>query len=257
MKDNKQLILKYYIYYYIDNSSDFYKGLISYEEDLQSRLDSGWILNGEFYAINPYLKPIPKNMKIFSLKLKNYYPYDILSYRLLYDIYEVDNLKDNFHVNFITYNRPELNTFPLYFYDLNSHIFPSFDNNPPNGSNYQTTIGVNPIFVIKNKDVKFYCDNGICLPSPMPKNHFHYNMQYDDDLSFEQCLNACKNQGAGLLKIIEELGNKNIKKSFDIKSSINNNKLIIIAFISLLLFFIFIYNKKNGYLVKPIENYRK
>ena len=53
MKDTKDLILKYYTYYYFDNSSHVYKGLISYEEDLQSRLNSGWILNGEFYAINP------------------------------------------------------------------------------------------------------------------------------------------------------------------------------------------------------------
>ena len=187
-------------------------------------------------------------MKLFSLEIKNYYPYDILSYKLLYDIYEVDNLKDDFHVNFITYNRPVLNTVPLYFYDISSNILPSFDNKPPVGKNYEIVEGVNPIFVIKNKDVKFYCDNGICLPSPMPTNHFHYNMQYDDTLSFDECLNTCKHQGKGLLYIIEELSNKN-KKSFDIKNIFNNNnKIIIIIFISLpiiFLFFIFIYIKRR------------
>ena len=243
MEDNKELILKYYIYYSLDTASHLYKGLISYEKDLQSRLDTGWVLNGEFYAINPYLRPIPKNMKLFSLELKNYYPYDILSYKLLYDIYEVDNLKDDFHVNFITYNRPVLNTVPLYFYYIISNILPSFNDKPPFGTNYQIAAGVNPIFVLKNKDVKFYCDNGKCLPSPMPKNHFHYNMQYDDDtLSFDQCLNSCKNQGKGLLDIIEELSNK---KSFDIKNIFNNNKTIIIISLLIFLFFIFIYNKRR------------
>jgi hypothetical protein len=244
MKDNKDLILKYYTYYYVDNSSHIYKGLISYEEDLEARLNSGWILNGEFYAINPYLRPIPKNMKLFSLELKNYYPYDILSYKLLYDIYEVDNLKDQFHVNFMTYNRPVLNTIPLYFYDIGSNILPSFDNKPPFGENYELAFGVNPIYVIKNKDVKFYCDNGECLPSPMPKNHFHYNMQYDDTLTFDECLNSCKNQGTGLLNIIEKLGNKHDTKSFDIKNIFNNNKIIIIICLLVFLFLIFIYNKR-------------
>ena len=46
MEDNKELILKYYIYYSLDTASHLYKGLISYEKDLQSRLDTGWVLNG-------------------------------------------------------------------------------------------------------------------------------------------------------------------------------------------------------------------
>ena len=242
MKDTKDLILKYYTYYYFDNSSHIYKGLISYEEDLKARLNSGWILNGEFYGVNPYLRPIPKNMKLFSLELKNYYPYDILSYKLLYDIYEVDNLKDQFHVNFITYNRPVLNTVPLYFYAIGSNILPSFDDKSPFGENYELELGVNPIYVIKNKDVKFYCDNGECLPSPMSKNHFHYNIQYNDMLTFEECLNSCKNQGTGLLNIIEILGNKHCKKNFSIEN-IFNNKIIIIICLLVFLFLIFIYNK--------------
>jgi hypothetical protein len=104
MDNENHTILKYYIYHYLDNTANIYRGLISYEKDMENLIKNGWEIQGEFYAINPYLKPIPTGMKVFSLEIKNYFPYDILSYKLLYDIYEVDDLKDQNHVNFITYN---------------------------------------------------------------------------------------------------------------------------------------------------------
>ena len=181
---------------------------------------------------------------LFSLEIKNYYPYDILNYRLLYDIYEVDNLKDNFHVNFISYNRPVINSIPLYFYALADNILPSFNKDPPSPE-YKIVPGVNPVFVLKNKDVKFYCDNGECLPSPMPLHHFHYNMQYDDTLSFGDCLNVCKKQGKGILNTIEQLSNKeSMEKTFN-KNIFNNITIIIIILLCLGVFFIFIYNKRR------------
>ena len=36
------IISKYYIY----NSTNNYAGLISYEQDLQNKLDNGWIVTG-------------------------------------------------------------------------------------------------------------------------------------------------------------------------------------------------------------------
>ena len=152
-------------------------------------------------------------MKIFSLEIKDYYPYDISQYKLVYDIYEMDNYKNNNFVNFITYNRPTLKTVPLYFYTLNNCIFPSFSNIPPN-SNYTLAKGTNPVFVLKEKNIKFFCDNGICIPGPMPIHHFHSNMQYDDDLTFGDCLNKCKNQGMGILDIINKMGKENDIKSY-------------------------------------------
>ena len=232
------LILKYYMYTYIDNTTNVFRGLISYEADLQSKINKGWILNGEFYAINPSLKPIPKNTKIFSLKIKDYYPYDISSYKMLYDIFEVnDKLKDNFYVNFITYNRPVLNSVPLYFYELNNSILPSFDKNPPN-SNYRLALGINPIFVLKNKNTRFYCDDGKCLPGPMSNNHFHSNMQYDDTLSYSDCLNKCKDKSENLLNIIEKISYEDSNKSNSIINKFFNLKIIIIITIIVIIIFI-------------------
>lgn len=239
MENTDDLILKYYIYTYIDNTTNVYRGLISYEADLESKINNGWILNGEFYAINPSLKPIPKNTKIFSLKIKDYYPYDISDYKMLYDIFEVnDKLKDIFYVNFITYNRPILNSTPLYFYELNNSIFPSFDKNPPN-SNYSLAIGINPIFVLKNKNTKFYCDNGKCLPGPMSSNHFHPNMQYDDTLSYSNCLNKCKDETYKFLNVIEKISYENSKKSNYIINKLFSLKIIILI-ITIVVIIIFI-----------------
>ena len=233
------IISKYYIY----NSTNNYAGLISYEQDLQNKLDNGWIVTGEFYAINPYLKPIPDGMKVFSLEIKNYYPFDITSYKLLYDIYEVDNFKDQYHVNFITYNRPVLKSVPLYFYQLNNSILPSFKNVPPNSS-YTLASGVNPIFVLKESNTKFFCDNGRCIPGPMPLHHFHPNMQYDDNLTFKDCLNKCRNQGTGILEIIDKMSVKNSNNhALDLNNTTNflRNYLIFIGviFISIILFLLY------------------
>lgn len=240
MQNTNNLILKYYIYTYIDNTTNVYRGLISYESQLQNKINSGWTLTGEFYAINPSLKPIPKNTKIFSLKIKDYYPYDISTYKMLYDIFEVnDKLNDNFYVNFITYNRPVLNSVPLYFYELDNSILPSFDKNPPN-SNYRLALGINPIFVLKNKNVKFYCDNGKCLPGPMANNYFHPNMEYDDTLSYNDCLNKCTNKENKFLNVIEKIRYENNKKSNGIVNNFFSIKGFILTLIIVLVILFFI-----------------
>ena len=247
MDNENHTILKYYIYHYLDNTANIYRGLISYEKDMENLIKNGWEIQGEFYAINPYLKPIPTGMKVFSLEIKNYFPYDILSYKLLYDIYEVDDLKDQNHVNFITYNRPTLNSVPLYFYEINGNIYPTFDNKPPN-SQYKLVDGVNPIFVIRNKNAKFYCDNGICFPGPITYNNVNPSIKLNDNLTFDECLKVCKNKGKNILHIIKDLSMENNPSKLHFISNIfyGNNKIFIFLTIStvILLILFLAYNRR-------------
>ena len=81
-----------HIYHYIDTENSIYLGLITSSlYDLSPILYKGWKLYGIFYAFNPTLRPIPESTKLFNLKIKNYFPYDIYSYKYLYDIYLFDD----------------------------------------------------------------------------------------------------------------------------------------------------------------------
>lgn len=225
------ILQKYYIYTSLDKITNSYRGLISYENNMKSLTNKGWKIQEEFYAVNPYLRPIPTGMKLFSCEIKNYYPYDISTYKLLYDIYEVDRLKDKYHVNLITYNRPVLNSIPLYFYQFNEHIFPSFSDKPPN-SEYNLVLGVNPIFVLKDKNVSFHCGNGICFPEPVPSINMNPFTEDDDNsLSFSKCLNFCNSRGKSILDTIYDLSNKNSLKNHYIVIAVIAIVLLIIIFI--------------------------
>ena len=226
------ILQKYYIYTSLDTTTNNYTCLISYENNMKSLIKNGWKIQGEFFAVDPYLKPIPTGMKLFSFEIKNYYPYDITSYKSLYDIYEVDRLKDKYHVNLITYNRPVLNSIPLYFYQLNDHIFPSFNNKPPN-SEYKLALGVNPIFVLKDKNVNFHCGSGICFPEPVETINLNPFIKVDNTLSFSECLNFCNSRGKSILDTIHDLSNKN---SYNGISSI----ILSIIFILIIIFIIYI-----------------
>lgn len=229
------ILQKYYIYTSLDTTTNEYRGLISYDNNMKSLTKNGWKVNGEFYAVNPYIRPIPTGMKLFSCEIKNYYPYDISTYKLLYDIYEVDRLKDVYHVNLITYNRPVLNSISLYFYQLNEHIFPSFSNKPPS-PDYKLVLGVNPIFVLKDKNVKFHCGNGICFPEPIPSINMNPFTEDDDNsLSFSECLNFCNNKGKSILYTIYDLSNKNSSNNYYLIISII--LVIILIIITILLIY--------------------
>lgn len=228
------ILQKYYIYTSLDTSNNNYRGLISYEKNMKTLIKNNWKVQGEFYAVDPYLKPIPTGMKLFSFEIKNYYPYDISSYKLLYDIYEVDRIKDKYHVNLITYNRPVLNSIPLYFYQIHEHIFPSFSNKLPS-SDYKLAIGVNPIFVLKDKNVNFHCGNGICFPEPVPTINLNPFIKVDNTLTFSKCLNFCNNRGKSILDTIYDLSNKN---------SLNKYYIISGIILSIILIILLIYRKK-------------
>lgn len=215
-----QIILPYYIYHYIDISTSTYLGLITTSQyDLSPTLFRGWKLYGIFYAFNPKIKPIPDSTKIFTLKIKNYYPYDILSYNYIYDIYLLDT-DDKYSINFITYNRAVPNTKELYFHELNGSIFPSFDKNPPSKSNGWVLPDLNPIYVMTSNNHKFICDNGKCIPSPVSIN----NLQTPyESLNIDECLKKC-NKTLNILQLIKKIDeNQSLKENKINKLNFQNN----------------------------------
>lgn len=240
---NKNIIIPLYVYHYKDPSSDNYYGLIDYNDNISSELYKGWFLYSIIYVFSPFLRPIPEGTKLFNLKFKNYFPYDIKEYKLVYDIFSI-NMKDEFSVNFITYNRPVTNVKPLYFHELNGGIFPSFDIIPPNSNPNWTLPNVNPIFVMTKIDQKFYCDNGRCLPSPMIKNHFHQTgiLGDDENLEIDNCLSNC-GYSIGILETVKNIKN-NINKNIEPKKSMMIISLIISFIIIFIIIFIILYKRK-------------
>ena len=194
-------ILPYYIYHYIDTENSIYLGLITSSlYDLSPILYKGWKLYGIFYAFNPTLRPIPESTKLFNLKIKNYFPYDIYSYKYLYDIYLFDDT-DIYSVNFIAYNRYIPNTKELYFYELAGGIFPTFENKPPSEGNWKL-LNISPIYVLKSENDNFVCDNGKCIPSPISQNFLQLN-DNNSVLNINDCLKKC-NKSLNILQIIQE-----------------------------------------------------
>ena len=69
-------------------------------------------------------------------------------------------------------------------------------------------------------------------------------MQYDDNLTFKDCLNKCRNQGTGILEIIDKMSVKNSNNhALDLNNTTNflRNYLIFIGviFISIILFLLY------------------
>ena len=173
------------------------------------------------------LKPIPESTKLFNLKIKNYYPYNIYSYKYLYDIYLLDN-DDVYSVNFIAYNRHIPNTKELYFYELAGDIFPTFEKNPPSEGNWKL-LNISPIFVFKSDNDNFICDNGKCIPGPISQNFLQLN-DTNNSLHINDCLKNC-NKTLNILEII----NKNNLKSDTIQKNKNKFKLSFLLFFALLI----------------------
>lgn len=251
---NTKTIIPLYIYHYVDPYSENYYGIISYDKDLSSTLYQGWFLYGIVYVFSPFIKPLPDGTKLFNVKIKNYFPYDIKEYKLIYDIFSID-LEDEYSINFITYNRPVTNVKPLYFHQFNNSIFPSFDKNPPNTNPNWTLSGVNPIYVMTKENQKFYCDNGRCLPSPMLSNHFHQTgiLGDDDNIEINDCLEKCKG-GIGILQTVYDISHNKNEKKYNINLSkqnktednieIKNISLILGIILLLFLIIFFIINKR-------------
>lgn len=233
---NENIIIPYYIYHYEDSSNNIYYGLISYEKIENTMLYKGWKLYQIFYAFNPNLKPIPDDTKLFSLEIRDYFPYDIQEYKNIYDIYSI-NIEEPYTVNLITYNRRIPNVKDLYFYELNGHIFPTFEPNPPNNDKGWTLPNINPIFVMITNNNNFFCDNGRCLPSPIPDNYFKQNVNEKSNISIQECLMSCKG-GVGILNLVENIS-KNIKNNKIYNTEIDN-KSSKIYFVFGILFIIFI-----------------
>jgi len=204
-----------------------YLGLITDDlYKLSPVLYKNWKLYGVFYAFNPSLRPIPESTKLFNLKIRNYYPYDIYSYNYLYDIYLYDK-NDIYSVNFITYNINISNTKKLYFYELNGGIFPTFEKEPPSKGEWKL-LNISPIYVLSSDNDNFVCDNGNCIP----KN------TVGKSLNIDECLKKCNKT----LNILEIIDNKDKDKDKD-KDNINKNKrfyLLPFVFIFISVFLLFI-----------------
>jgi hypothetical protein len=235
-------IIQYYIYHYIDTTTDTYYGKIT-KNELDLNLYDKWHLYDTFYCINPDKLPIPEGTKLFSLRIRNYFPYDISEYTLVYDIFSLNKEDDNV-INFITYNRPVPNTKKLYLHELNGSIFPSFDKEPPSNSLDWTLNNVNPIFVMATKNTKFFCDNGRCIPTPVPENHFCNNKDDDIGISIDECLKKC-NKTIGILDVINQKSSIEEFRNINVNISTFNLYIIYIIIIIISIYTIYLYINKR------------
>lgn len=175
----------------------------------------GWKYKSTFYAISPFLRPIPIGMRLYCAKIRNGFPYNTTDILDVYDPYQpFENC-----VNFITYSEPVPNTVPLYIHKTgldsndNPSCFPSFDPTPPKG--YNNKYGVSVVYVMTPEsiqsnvetsinyfDTKFSCINGRCMP--WGKTEFGY-----PKLSLIDCIIQCnqigdRNKPKNILEIIKE-----------------------------------------------------
>ena len=145
-----------------------------------------------------------------------------------------------YSVNFITYNRPVPNVKKLYFHQLNDNIFPSFEKEPPSKSKEWILPNINPIYVMTTKVDKFFCDNGRCLPMPIPDNYYKQRIDNKDNLNIEDCIKNC-NRGISILELVKEKSkqnnfqsNKKILKSQKIHNIIKMNLILFCLFLIIL-----------------------
>ena len=87
-------------------------------------------------------------------------------------------------------------------------------------------------------DNNFFCDNGRCLPSPIPENYFKQRSYEKTNLTIDQCLKSCNKGGIGILTNVENIS-ENIQKENKLYT-INNPKTYNTYFIFGILFIIFI-----------------
>ncbi len=248
-------IIPIYLYHNIDIKNKVFLSKLS----LTKIKDVNWKLHKLFYVFSNNIRPIPEGTKLFYVKHKNTKPYNIIEYKFVYDT--ENNTIDKDKISFITYNRPVYNSIKLYFYfnpNIKNNIFATFDENMVKNTKWQLVSICPIIYVLPNKDMNFYLNNGRCLPLPMLKNTFDiYNNKYQD-ISISKCLEINKPY-ISILDIVQNYNkindDKNILTYKDNKDNKNNKKklkqvfysIFIIILTILFIIFILYYNYKRIY----------
>ena len=242
-------IIPYCIWHYIDLNTNTILGYIggpqkhkkengNIEFDCAENKGDGWVLAGTFYGVSPSFRPIPVGMKIFCAKRAKEFPYNTKDMYLMYDPY---NIKENC-VYFTTYIQQVPNTVPLYFYASGNNIFPSFDPFPPSIGWIETRIS--PIFVMINKNRKFKCVNGRCLPWIDSIPSMYDSDPHDDLFTLENCVIYCnelvvsKNEGRPF-NILEMIASENIKKKY----SYTHIWIIFLSFLTFVILIVIIFKR--------------
>jgi hypothetical protein len=229
MKDN--IIIPYCIYHYIDPDTHTYygylgnphktkltDGTVTYKCPPEPKIYKKWFLYGTFYAVSPNFRPIPMGMRIFCAQKYMGAPYGT---KEIADVYDPFNVKDEC-VYFITYNKPVPNTSPLYFHKFGENVFPSFDPNPPSNDHRWGQTKISPVFVmtpdtVGNKNIKFKCVNGSCIPWIKDIPDIYDIDVHDKLLDLDKCVLYCNeliiSKGDGRpFNLIELIKSEKIKK---------------------------------------------
>jgi len=180
------MIKTYGIFRYYDNSGIIYSQIrtaFPVKNALQYDVKENWKLYKEFYAISPILRPIPTGMKLVRVEISESFPYNIKNVEYIYDPYII-----KMGTFFITYNQPTPNTIPLYLYNINNNIIPSFD------KTNDLMLEISPIYVmtkdsVKSDSVLFTCVNKKCIPDINLGNVWGY-----DKNSRAKTINLCINE---------------------------------------------------------------
>lgn len=208
-------IIPIYLYHNIDINKEVFLSKIS----LTELKDNNWKLHKLFYVFRSNIRPIPEGTKLFYVIHKTKSPYNIIEYKFVYDTSNNKNEKDK--ISFIAYNRPVYNCIKLCFYfnlDIPNNIFATFDKNIMKNTTWRLVTVCPIIYVLPNKDTKFYLNNGRCLPMPMLQNTFDvYNNKYVN-IEYNDCINLNK-PFVGILDIAESYNGYISKK--------NKNKVLI------------------------------
>lgn len=199
------------IYYYIDEQTQNYYSYIGPAEKVYDKKTKTisyqcirkpeknfdkWILYDIFYAIDPQTRPIPNGMKLFCIKKRMSFPYDITDIHIVYDTFDIEP-NCNY---FITYNMPAINTKMLHFFKIGQNIFPTFNRFPPNFNpdwQYYTTVHlmtretIGNIFNENISQLKFNCVNGRCIPWTTDIDDIYRQKSSFEPTNFQDCVLKC------------------------------------------------------------------
>lgn len=131
---------------------------------------------GDFYVINPEVRPIPEGLSLFYVDMDNTQIHDI---GLIYDMFN----RDNDYFRFLAWLQPVPNTVPLYIYKENDVSISFKKENRPQYS-------FSPIYVLK-EPMLFTQYQGRCIPS---KN----------GIPFEQCIVGSTKRQSTLLSFFSQ-----------------------------------------------------
>ena len=172
----------YDTYGYIEAASPYITtdGTVTFRHNSKFLTDSKWKLVGEFYSINPMIKPIAFGTKLLEMTIRETYPYDATDLRFMSDPYQIVPNANYFYV----YNHVVPHTVPIYFYKSGTHILPSLQ--PLEMVGWQELIispmwvmtkeTVGDLFSIPRKELNFYCMDGTVSPwvGELPSDQWNY-----------------------------------------------------------------------------------